>query len=381
MIRSILLSTLMMVATNLVLSAQSTSITKDWLTLDASSISDLPVIGIAGQSATIDQNKLFVLGGSNFPQGMPWLGGQKKYFDRLWVYQLGKALKSIPALKSPNYAQPVAYATAVLHNHQWIIVGGETPNGKIAAVNAMDLSQTADLHWEALPALPISLSNAHGFVADDKLHIVGGETGNITSASHFVLDLRNLSTGWTTMPDLPYPVSHAVLIKDQKNKRMLLIGGRTKINHQPSIFYKSVLSFDPVANQWKQAGAIPYPLAAGTGIALQDGSMFIFGGDKGTVFQEVEQCILEASRTNDPPVIAYWDEKRKMLQSGHPGFSREVLRWNEKEKKWEPAGNLPFPTPVTTQAGCNEQYLIIPAGEIKAGIRTPNFYIKTIKSS
>lgn len=381
MIRIILLYTVIMVATNLKLFAQSTSITKDWITLDVSSISDLPSMGVAGQSAAIHQNKLYVLGGSNFPEGMPWAGGQKKYYDRLWVYQLGKSLQSIPALQVPNYPQPIAYATAVLHNHQWIIVGGETPNGRIASVNAMDLSKTADMHWETLPALPIPLSNAHGFVADEKLHIVGGETGNITSASHLVLDLRNLTKGWITLNDLPYPVSHAVLIKDQKNNRVLLIGGRTKVNNQPSLFYTSALCFDLVSNKWKQAEPIPYPLAAGTGIALRDGTMFIFGGDKGTIFHQVEQCLLEASRSKDPTVIAAWDEKRKNLQSRHPGFSREILQWNEKEKKWKASGNLPFPTPVTTQLVCNEEYLIIPAGEIRAGVRTANFYIKKIKSS
>ena len=381
MIRCILLCTLMMVAPNLELTAQPTSMTKDWITLDASSISDLPSMGIAGQSAAIHQNRLYVLGGSNFPEGMPWEGGQKKYFDRIWVFQLGKSLQSIPTLKVPNYPQLIAYATAVLHNHQWIIIGGEAPNGKIASVNAIDLSGSPDMQWKALPALPIPLSNAHGFVADEKLHIVGGETGSITSASHFVLDLRNLSKGWISLPDLPYPVSHAVLIKDQKNNRMLLVGGRTKINNQPSLFYHSVLSYELVSNKWKETEPIPYPLAAGTGIALKDGSIFIFGGDKGTVFHQVEQCLLEASRSKDSAVIASWDEKRKILQSGHPGFSKEILQWNEKERKWDTAGDLSFPTPVTTQSACNEQYLIIPAGEIRAGVRTPNFYIKKIKSS
>lgn len=381
MIRSIFLCTLMMVVTIFKPFAQSTSITKDWLTLDASGISDLPSMGIAGQSAAIHQNRLYVLGGSNFPEGMPWEGGQKKYFDQVWAYQLGNEIKSISQPTALNYVQPIAYATSVLHNHQWIIIGGETPNGKTRAVNAMDLSNTAHLQWEAFPALPIPLSNAHGFVTDEKLHIVGGETGSITSTTHFVLDLRNFSKGWTTLSDLPYPVSHAVLIKDQKKNRLLLIGGRTKVKDQPSIFYRSVLSFDPVANQWQEAAPIPYPLAAGTGNVLKDGSMFVFGGDKGTVFQEVEHCILEASRSTDPVAIASWNEKRKMLQSGHPGFSREILQWNEKKRKWEPAGKLPFPTPVTTQSLCNEQYLIISAGEVRAGVRTSNFYIKKIKSA
>lgn len=379
--RGIIIIHLIMVLINSVLSAQELKNLNRWSVVDASKISDFPSIGLAGQSATIHKDRLFVLGGSNFPEAMPWDGGQKKYFDRLWIYQLDDKIQEIKQPIASKYPVSIAYATAILYKDEWILVGGETPEGRIADVKAMDLSDITDLSWKSLPSLPVPLSNSHVFITKDELHVVGGETGSITSAAHYVLNLLDRSKGWKNLKALPYPVSHGILLQDRQRNRFLLLGGRAKIKGIPSVFYQSALAFDLSRNQWNDVDPLPYPLAAGTGIVLNDGSMFIFGGDKGTVFQEVEHCILEASRSTDPVAIASWNEKRKMLQSGHPGFSREILQWNEKKRKWEPVGKLPFPTPVTTQSVCDEQYLILPAGEVRAGVRTPNFYIKKIKAA
>lgn len=365
--------------TNLELSAQSSSIINGWIARDISNISNLPPIGLAGQSAIIHNNKLFVLGGSNFPDAMPWEGGQKKYFDQLRIYNLGNKIEEFKQPISAKYPHPIAYATAILYNNEWIIVGGETPEGRITAVNALDLSNLIDLSWKSLPSLPVPLSNAHVFILEKKLHIAGGETGSITSALHYVLDLTDTSKGWQLLKDLPYPVSHGVMLYDNRNKRYLLLGGRAKVKDNPSIFYQSSLAFDISTNLWKEAEPLPFPLAAGTGITFNDGNMFIFGGDNGKIFQQVEQCLIEASNSKDSAIISFWNNKRKILQSGHPGFSREVITWNVTKKKWISTGSLPFPTPVTTQTVMNRDFLIIPGGEVKAGVRTSYFYIKKIK--
>lgn len=60
-----------------VLLAQGKTMLNNWHTVDASVVSDLPSIGLAGQSALIRYDRLFILGGSNFPDAMPWQGGKK----------------------------------------------------------------------------------------------------------------------------------------------------------------------------------------------------------------------------------------------------------------------------------------------------------------
>lgn len=363
-----------------VLLAQGKTMLNKWNTVDASAVSDLPQIGLAGQSALIRNDRLFILGGSNFPDAMPWQGGKKKYYDQLWIFDIAAAPKITNLPSSVKYPVPVAYATAIAYHDQWIIIGGETPDGKIADVRTINLSGTINAEWISLPSLPMPLANACSFLVQNILHVVGGETGTVTSASHLTLDLGEPSKGWQSWKELPYPVSHAVLLQDEKNDRFLLLGGRTKKDGRPSIFYSSSLAYDLVTNQWGKAEPLPYPLAAGTGVVADRNHLLIFGGDKGTIFNQVENCMLEAAKSTDPLMIKKWDDERKSLQSNHPGFSREILQWNDSNRKWIVTNKLTFPTPVTTQAVSNQQYIIIPGGEIKAGVRTANFYIQKLQA-
>jgi N-acetylneuraminic acid mutarotase len=68
-------------------------------------------------------------------------------------------------------------------------------------------------------------------------------------------------------------------------------------------------------------------------------------------------------------------QQKTVLQSSHPGFSREVLSFNTLTNSWEKAGCIPFETPVTTQAIKWGDDVIIPSGEIRAGVRTPNILL------
>lgn len=362
-----------------VLLAQGKTMLNNWHTVDASVVSDLPSIGLAGQSALIRYDRLFILGGSNFPDAMPWQGGKKKYYDQLWIFDITSIPRIANLPTTITYPLPVAYAASIAYHDQWIIIGGETPDGKIADVRSIDLISADKLHWKSLPDLPEALANASAFVADNKLHVIGGEKGETTSASHLTLDLNDPSKGWQSRKALPYPVSHAVLLKDEKNNRILLLGGRAKVKDKTSVFYSSSISFDLKTMEWQKAESLPYPLAAGTGVVANNNQLIIFGGDKGIIFNQVENCILEAARSSDPATIKTWEEKRKALQSNHPGFSREVLHWEDKDRKWVVMGSLSFPTPVTTQAVCNQKYMIIPGGEIKAGVRTANLYIQKLQ--
>ena len=63
-------------------------------------------------------------------------------------------------------------------------------------------------------------------------------------------------------------------------------------------------------------------------------------------------------------------EKNELLNK-HPGFSKDVLVYNTKNNVWTKINSIPFPTPVTTTAFLWDNNILIPLGEIKAGVRTP----------
>lgn len=64
-------------------------------------------------------------------------------------------------------------------------------------------------------------------------------------------------------------------------------------------------------------------------------------------------------------------QQRIKLQSSHPGFNHEVLLYNTLKNEWKNMDEIPYDSPVTTTSVKWKNYVFIPGGEIKAGVRTP----------
>ena len=77
----------------------------------------------------------------------------------------------------------------------------------------------------------------------------------------------------------------------------------------------------------------------------QSGQVLIFGGDDGKLVD--------------------FEPKSK-----HPGFAREILSLDIKRSKWSTAGVMPA-SQVTTPAVVWRNRIVIPSGEIRPGVRTP----------
>jgi len=91
----------------------------------------------------------------------------------------------------------------------------------------------------------------------------------------------------------------------------------------------------------------------------------------------VEALIQSIAQTKDAAQAAKLNEQKIALQSQHPGFHQQVYQYHVDSKRWKEAGRLPYATPVTTIAVPWKQWVFIPSGEVKAGVRSP--YIISVK--
>ena len=118
--------------------------------------------------------------------------------------------------------------------------------------------------------------------------------------------------------------------------------------------------------------SLPYPLSAGTAWSDAECNIFLFGGDAGITFNKTEELIFAISKEEDPGKREMLNQQKAALQAAHPGFSGEVLHYNACDDEWSVAGRLPFDAPVTTTAVATRNgEVIIPSGEIRAGVRSP----------
>ena len=323
-------------------------------------------IGYAGPVAGTHNDVLFIGGGANYPNAMPWLGGKKKYHNALWVYH--PATKIFQFFRLPF---AVAYPANASTPRGVISAGGENETGILSNVFLTEWISYKPI-ITTLPALPIALTNAAATSIHNKIYVAGGETKDAASAALFQLDLDQLSDGWKTLAPLPKPTSHAVLVavEDNNAAKLFLAGGRKKNTTGISDLYASLYEYDIASNSWTEKKSLPYSLSAGTGMALNNEFIVLFGGDKGETFRKAETLISKINNEKDSILREQLNKEKIQLQSSHPGFSKEVLWYDIKKDEWHSRGQIPFDVPATTTAVKMGDQIFIPSGEIRAGVRT-----------
>ncbi len=331
--------------------------------------------GVAGSIAGISGNTLIVAGGANFPDTMPWEGGKKVYHDAIYLFQKKSGTIAAGIISKQKLPQPVAYCANVTTPDGIIYLGGENQDGisdKVRRIRYDEL--TGKVTVSDLCPLPVPLTNLSAVYSNNNIYIAGGEYKDGASARFFSLNLSVPYTCWQTLPDIPKPVSHAVMAAQFNGDHncIYLIGGRRKDTTGISEIYNSVYQFDLKTNQWIEKQSLPYRVSAATGIATGSSYILLFSGDKGGVFSRVEGLNAAISSEKDEARKQELIMQKNILLTSHPGFTKETLLYNTVTDTWTPADSLSFDGQVTTTAFKWGDDIIIPSGEIKAGVRTPH---------
>jgi len=332
-----------------------------------------PHPGLAGPFTGVTGGVLLIAGGANFPGRKPWEGGKKEYSDR--IYALDMKGNQHRWINTAGYRlkEALAYGSSVSAAGGIICMGGENERGKQREVFLLKWENDKGLVMnDSFPDLPVPLSNASATVINNRIYLAGGETDEDVSGRLFCLDLDKDSLSWETLPPVPVKLSHGVFVSSKAGGKnyLYLLGGRRKDRNGISELYNRAYRFDPDQKTWSSIHPLPYALSAGTGAAL-DKCIFLFGGDKGEVFHRTELLLSEISKENDPELKKQLVEKKNSLQQAHPGFDNNILMYDTDNDTWKITGSLPFPVPVTTSALSSGNAVIIPSGEIRAGVRTP----------
>ena len=336
--------------------------------------------GVAGAVIGWHNNILMVAGGANFPEALPWEGGKKKYHNQIHLFEK-KENQFVSLATHDKLSIPVAYAANCITKYGIAAVGGENETGLLADAFLFKLAtERKAVLIEKLPSLPLPTTSASAVAIDDFIFILGGETAKGTTADCWKLDLTNLVDGWKKIKALPTALSFAYAgVYEVENKSTIVVlGGRNKTASGTSTFSKAVFSYLPALDVWIEKAALPYAMSAGTSVSLADEGLVLFGGDRGETFSQVEQLLVAIAKAEGKEKEALIQQKNQ-LQINHPGFSQEVLLYNPESEKIKTISTIPYPTPVTTTAVLLNDYIVLPSGEVRAGVRTPHILMAAIK--
>lgn len=329
--------------------------------------------GFAGMFASVAEGKLVVAGGANFPNGYPWEGGRKVWYDDLFVLDSPESQTwNRPPIRLPL---PAGYGVSITWNDRAYFVGGETGPSKNATESMPKcLNRVISLgipdgsfEFREEPPLPEPLKDACGMTIGSHCFVFGGlssPSATVASNRLHVLDLTNPDRGWQRGPDLPGS-GRFQSIAGSDGRSLLVYSGivpdrapaGSQIRRKPYLreVWRYTPGHSPTSGQWARLADMPAETAAAPSPAIRSKSG--------------ELAILSGA-------IAA-DHAKAPMQ--HPGWSRDVLLHDPRQDRWrisrdafEP-GKAVVTAPTVNWRGIDT----VISGEISPGRRTPE--ISTIE--
>lgn len=350
--------------------------------------------GFAGTFAGVVKDgggeSLIVAGGANFPAGLPWEGGKKVYHQSIYALPLGG--KGEWRKLDQTWPEPVGYGMSVsLGNGTSLFLGGQQLAGAgertLAAVRSIGMTG-GKLTMEDAPPLPEGRAEGVAGVVGKWVIVAAGVTdaasgnGLATLRSVVVLDTSKPRGEWKWEP-LPWPESapgvpargRMYATCGVRDGVFYLFGGRDFAD--PAVadastderalgldFLRDAYALDLEKRQWRRLADLPYGLSAAPTTAVPVGAthLAVLGG--------------VTARFMNEQIAARPELNGQGIE--HPGFPAEILFYDTLTNTWAQSDMMPKNdpatntwSPVTTPVVMWNGAFILPTGEVKPGIRSP----------
>ena len=164
---------------------------------------------------------------------------------------------------------PRARHAQVAFRGQVYAIGGETPTG---VTDSVDVYNPERNDWQPRSNLPRPLANVQAAVLKNLVYVPGGMTsGGALSAE--VLSYDPVADSWGQAPALPAPrAAYALAASDAA---LFLVGG-----WDGTVVTTTLLIYDPAVRRWRDGPALPEPRAL-AGAAIVNDHLVVVGGFDG----------------------------------------------------------------------------------------------------
>lgn len=356
--------------------------------------------GLAGPYTGIDDDVLIVAGGANFPDKLPWEGGTKVYYDEIFVLQKLTEDKYSWKIMAQKLPYTSAYGGAISTSKGLLCFGGNTADKCISEtwfVNYLPESETVEI--VSGPSLPISLTNFAFSKIDNVVYVAGGisAVGGVSGKHFYRLEMLGDNPSnweWEALPawdGKPRAFAVGVAQSDGLTNCFYLFSGRNiQQNKDPEILYDAHV-YNPSIKKWSQISndnEKDFPIMAGTAFPVGASTIVFASGANGELMNkqlDIESRIKTLQKQQEKEVDV--EKELKIVQTellshlnNHPGFGNQFRSFNTLTHEIQNSGILPKLGQVTTTAINWDGDIIIPSGEIRPGVRTPEIVkIKIIR--
>lgn len=314
-------------------------------------------LGIAGPVCGTDGGSLIVAGGANFPEAPPWEHGRKVWHDKVFVLEdADSSWKEVGRLpRRLGYSVSISIPSGFGIEPGVAYFGGSNSDGHDDSCGILRWKD-GELEQVDLPSLPRPCANGCGALLGDSIYIAGGleHPGSSTAMRQFwKLNLRQQPLRWEELS--PWPGAERMLaVAAVQDGAFFLSSGvalAAGLEASPTrIYLQDAYRYRP-REGWVRIADLPRPAvaAASPAPAIGQSSFLVLGGDDGTLV-----------------------DFRPL--ANHPGFPQSILTYHTITDSWK---TLPHRLPashVTTSAVPWERGYVIPSGETRPGIRSPEVW-------
>ncbi len=332
--------------------------------------------GISSAGVGILNDKLILIGGSNFSEAYPWDGGRKVFLNDMLIAEKTND-DSIVWLKQPyQFPVRISNSIAIGDGKTLYILGGLNDAETNKKVFKLYFNNSDSLITETFSTLPDLFTPTGGAIHNQLLYITGH------AATENVLYIFNPATGcWSKNIGLPGGIRSDALTTIQyemgDSSKIYIFGGR-HIDDNKLIIYNDFWSYSFDKQRWNHEGIMGVPklkpliMMAAPAITSTNGEIYFFGGDEGIRLKrrfELEKRITKSHGKHKEKYI----KKLRRLYVKHSGFSNTIICYNTNLNSWKEVGKTNIRNlPVATTAIWWRNKIILPAGELKPGIRSNN---------
>lgn len=307
-------------------------------------------LGVAGIISGLHNGVLIGAGGTNFPEAPPWEGGTRVTYDQLFVLNPEEDAWR-PAGRLPA---PRAYAALASLPDGLLVAGGENPEGMFQ--DAFLLQWTGEsIEIQMLPDLPQPVTQPAAVLSEGKVYLAGGAGPGSPreSLNQFLcFDPEKPEKGWTRLPTWPGPSRTLAVLAAVEGWIYVVSGlhlGPDEEGNGRAEYLKDAYRYHPdqgwqtlPASPWS-ATAAPSPAPAFTSTP----GFFILGG-------------VDGAQAGKLP-------RETLLPNDILFFDIEKWDWSLWPQAWPQSV-------VTSPAIPWKNGWIIPSGEPRGGVRTPNVW-------
>ena len=200
---------------------------QDSLNLSIKNLPDLPPapgqsksIGFAGMLGGVNDGVLIASGGANFPEMLPWEGGQKNWSQAIYYLKDNQW-----QLSNTTLPFPLAYGASVSLPDGILCIGGNNAERTSKDVFMLDYDPvTSNIDIVDYPDLPQPLSNMAAVLDGDYVYVIGGINEGKSTNSFYRLNLKT-KTAWERLPNFPGPprALHTAVVQEASEAKIATI--------------------------------------------------------------------------------------------------------------------------------------------------------------